>query len=201
MRPGNAWRRPLNFATTQLPQPPPQLYSLNQQRDLPSKYMFVPHAEIPQLHYRQDPRLAHKLNWTCSLCSNLSVNNSLQPAARETVNYETGISSPAQNVSASPPFIPRQGTSHTQILRSPVSLGGLSPSWAEQRDTPQPSNTTQHTHGRNTVPIPVTKIHCSRPNFLILQHQEICRVNSQHAPTWPSASQTETRKLTHRTSD
>jgi hypothetical protein len=45
LSPGKAWSRPLNFITTQLRSPPPQL-QLNQSRDLPSKYMFVPHAEI-----------------------------------------------------------------------------------------------------------------------------------------------------------
>jgi hypothetical protein len=101
--PGNAWSRPLNFTATQLPRPPPtQPYSSNQPRDLPSNYMFAPHAEIPQLHYRQDPRLAHKLNCTCSFRSNISVNNSFQPAARETVNCKTGKSSPAQKTPASP---------------------------------------------------------------------------------------------------
>jgi hypothetical protein len=74
-----------------LPQPPPrQPYSLNQPRDLLSNYMLVPHAEIPQLHYRGVPRLAHKLNIACSLRSDLP---GLQPAATEPVNYETGISS------------------------------------------------------------------------------------------------------------
>jgi hypothetical protein len=103
MSPGNAWSRPLNFAPTQLSKPHPQHYSLNQPRHLPSNYMFVPPEEIPQLHYRQDPRLAHKLNCASSSRSNLTVNNSLQPAARETVNCETGIFSPAQNIPASPP--------------------------------------------------------------------------------------------------
>jgi hypothetical protein len=46
----NAWNRPLNLATTQIPQPHPQLYSLIQPRDLPSRYTFVSRAEVPQLH-------------------------------------------------------------------------------------------------------------------------------------------------------
>jgi hypothetical protein len=103
MSPGKAWKSPLKFSTTKLPRSPPQLYSLNQPRDLPSKYMFVPHVEILQLHYRQDPRLAHKLNCTCNLRSNLSVNNSLQPAVREPANCETGIYLPTQNTPVSLP--------------------------------------------------------------------------------------------------
>jgi hypothetical protein len=121
MSPGNASSGPLNFAITQLSQPPSQLYSSNQPRDLPSKYMFVPDANIPQLHYRQDPRLAHELKCTCSLHPNLTVNNNFQPAATEPLNCETGVPSFAQNIPAShsPPL---QGTSHTQILRSPLQL-------------------------------------------------------------------------------
>jgi hypothetical protein len=81
----NAWGSPLNFATTQLPQPP-QHYSLTQPRDIPSTYTFVSRAKVPQLHYRQHPRLDHKVSSTCSLQSNLSVKNSFQPAARKLVN-------------------------------------------------------------------------------------------------------------------
>jgi hypothetical protein len=46
MSPGNTWSRHLNFVTTLLPEPPPQLYSLNEPRNLP----FVPRADSPQLH-------------------------------------------------------------------------------------------------------------------------------------------------------
>jgi hypothetical protein len=124
---GNAWSGPLNFASTQLPQlPAPQLYSLNQPRDLPSQHTFVPHAEIPQLHYGQDPRLTLKIKLHCSLRSNLSVNNSFQLTARNRVNCETGIHSAAQNIPASPPP-PPWGKSHTQILPSPLGLDVLSP--------------------------------------------------------------------------
>jgi hypothetical protein len=101
MSPGNYWSRPLTFTTTRLPQLPSQLYSLNQPCHLPSKYMFVPHANIPQLHYRQDPRLAYKLNRTCRLRSNLSENNGLQPAARKHANCEQGLPTPARNIPAS----------------------------------------------------------------------------------------------------
>jgi hypothetical protein len=98
MSPGNVWSRPLNSSTIKLPQRPPQLYSLNKPPGFLSKYMFVPHAEISQLHYRQDPRPFYKLNSICSLRSNLPVNKSFQPAAWKPVNCETGIPSPAQNI-------------------------------------------------------------------------------------------------------
>jgi hypothetical protein len=87
----------------QPPPPPPHPPRLNQPRDFPSNYMYVPHTDIPQSYYRQDPRLARKLNCTCSLHPDLFVNNSLQPAATEPVNCKNGTSSPAQNIPASPP--------------------------------------------------------------------------------------------------
>ena len=103
MSPGNAWSRPLNFSTSQLPQPPPPTPRLNQPRNLLSNHIFVPHMEIPQFYYRQDPRLSHKLSCTCNSHPNPTVNNNVQPAAKEPVTSETGISPPEQNIPASPP--------------------------------------------------------------------------------------------------
>jgi hypothetical protein len=145
--------------------------------------MFVPPEEIPQLLYRQDPRLAHKLNCICGLCFNLSVNNNLQPAARQTVNRETGISSPAQNIPASP-FLPRQETSRNQSLQSTVCLGGLSPSSPEKKVNVLPNNKIEHTRGRNTVPVLLTKVFCSRSNFMILQDQDLCSSSSPQPLTF-----------------
>jgi hypothetical protein len=95
----------LNVSTTQQPQPPPQPFSLNQPLDLPSKYMFVPQPDTAQFHYRSDPRLALRVNCTCSLSSNLPTNISFRPTARKFDNCEDGISSPAYYipVSTSPP--------------------------------------------------------------------------------------------------
>jgi hypothetical protein len=166
---GNTWNTTLNFTTTQLPPPspphPPPL--LHQQRDLPSNYMYVPHTEIPQSYYIEDPRLAHKLNCVCRFGYNLLANNSLQPAATEPVKCETGTSSPAQNIPVSPPP-PRKGAT--------AILNGLSPSLPEQRDTLLPSNGTQNAHGRITVPTLLTTIYCSRPNFLIPHDQDLCKL-------------------------
>jgi hypothetical protein len=53
--------------------------------------MLVPQTDIPQFHSREDQRLALKSNCTYGFCSNLSVNNSIQPAARNPVDCETGI--------------------------------------------------------------------------------------------------------------
>jgi hypothetical protein len=133
-------------------------------------------TEIPQLYYRQDPRLAHKLNCTCSLLSNISVNNSFQPAATEPVNSETGISSPAHNIPTSPP--PPATGDEPNSLRSAQS-------WPEQRDTLLTRNKAQHTRGRNTIQIILSTIYCSRL---------IACINT-------AISLHETRKLTHRISN
>jgi hypothetical protein len=61
------------------------------------------HNQILQFHYRSDPRLAHKVNCTRSLSSNLPTNNSFQPMARKFDNCEAGVSSPAQYIPASTP--------------------------------------------------------------------------------------------------
>jgi hypothetical protein len=82
--PVNAWTRALNFSTTPQPQRPPQPTSA-------------------QFHYRSDPRLAHEVNCTCSLSSNLPTNNSSQPTARKFDHCEAGMSSPAQCISAPTP--------------------------------------------------------------------------------------------------
>jgi hypothetical protein len=134
MSPGNAWSRPLNFAITQLPQPPSQLYRFTSPRDLPSKYTFMPHAEVPKLHYRQDPRLAHKLNCTCSLSSNLSVHSRFQTATRKPVSCETGIHSPAQNIPASRPRPSTMDESHSDSSVAPKS----------RRSVPKLARTKEH---------------------------------------------------------
>jgi hypothetical protein len=72
----------------------PQTFSLNQARDLPSKYTFVPHPETAQLCYRPDPWLANKVNCTGSLSSDLSANNSFQPTARKLVTVKLEYSRP-----------------------------------------------------------------------------------------------------------
>jgi hypothetical protein len=122
-RPRNDWSRSLTFTPALLPQPPPQLYSLNQSRHLPSKYMFAPHVDVPQLYYRQDPRVAHKFNCTCRLRCNLSVKNSLQPAARKHVTCEHGIPSSAHSIPVYPfPVMEDESHSDSKALLNLLKL-------------------------------------------------------------------------------
>jgi hypothetical protein len=78
--------------------------------------MFVPSTEIPQFYCRQDPRLAYKLYCTSNLCYSLSVNNCLQPAAKAPANCGTDISSPAQNINASPPTQAKEYSPNSESL-------------------------------------------------------------------------------------
>jgi hypothetical protein len=76
--------------------------------DLASNYMCLPHSQTAQLHFR--PSSVFPPTFRCT-CSNTSADNGSQPTANKAC--DNGMSSPAQNIPASPPPPETREESHS----------------------------------------------------------------------------------------